>query len=125
MTNPTLTMHQLGMVNEPQGLTNHTRTRRRRPSAKTAVVPDGETVPKVGTVVDIDLDLVVFEDDAGTPKTPMTKLRFDSGTKKWQQLPANLAGLLAFFDADPPDGCKRVRVDRVIPSGRACYVVPA
>lgn len=125
MTSSKLTMHQLGMAQTPQGLTNHRARPQRRRSAKVAVTPDGVTVPKIGTEIDIDMDLVVFEDEDGTPKTPMTKLRYDSSSKTWQQLSANLAGLLAFFDEEPSDECTRIRIVRVIPSGRAVYVVPA
>lgn len=123
MTTSSLTLHQLGVVQETKGLTSHRTRAARRPSTK-AIVPDGETTPKVGTEIDIDLDRVVFEDNEGQAKTPMTKLRFDASTKQWQQVGANLAGMLAFFDVVPGDDCKRVRIVRVIPSGRACYVVP-
>lgn len=118
-----LTMHQLGVVQEPKGLTSHRARAARRP-VKKSVVPDGVNVPLVGTEIDINLDRVVFEDDDGNAKTPMTKLRYDAKTKSWQQVGANLAGLLVFFDQPPGDDCKRMRVVRVIPRGTACYVVP-
>lgn len=112
-----LTMHQISMAAK-----NSVRPKRR--DQRIAVTPDGVTVPKIGTEIEINLDLVMLEDDEGRPKTPMTKLRFNDATKQWQQISANLAGMLAFFDTPPDDDCTRIRVVRVIPSGRACYVVP-
>lgn len=121
----TLTMHQFGNK-PPVAMTNHAKRplRRRSTDRRVAVEPDGVTAPKVGTEIDIDMDLVAFENESGNSKTPMTKLRYNDATKQWFQVSVNLAGMLAFFDSPPPDDCKRIRVVRLIPSGRACYVVP-
>lgn len=117
-----LTMHQLNAAKPKQ------RTdlpfRRGGKDRRIAVEPDGVTAPKVGTEIDIDMDLVVFENESGTSKTPMLKLRYSAADKRWVQVSVNLAGMLAFFDTEPADDCKRVRVVRLIPNGRACYVVP-
>jgi hypothetical protein len=129
MPQSNMTMHQLGMVQEQPGLTHHRvrSSRRRTSSAKVAVVPDGVTCPKVGTVVQINPSVIVSEGDNGEPKTPMIKLGYDSRKKMWTQVGASLAGMLAFFEAgtEPNENTTKVRVARVIPSGRACYVVPA
>lgn len=117
--NSKLTMHQLGMTQ------TRVRPQRRRTAERVPVVPDGITTPKVGTEIEINMNMVVVEDEFGQPKTPMTKLRYNDTTKQWQQVSAHLAGMLAFFDSDqPPDECTKIRIVRVIPSGRACYVVP-
>lgn len=114
-----LTMHQLGMTNQ------QSRPFRRGGKDRRIVVqPDGITTPKVGTEIEINMNMVVVEDEYGLPKTPMTKLRYNDTTKQWQQVSANLAGMLAFFDTNPEDECTKIRIVRVIPSGRACYVVP-
>lgn len=84
-----------------------------------------QTVPRVGTRIKIDLNLVVFTDADGNPKTPMTKARFNTRVQRWTQVSPAEAGLLMFFDAQPADDCKQVQIVRVIPNGRACYVVPA
>lgn len=105
----TLTTHQLGLVQEP---------------TKRKFVSRAETVPKVDTVIDIDVDLVVFEDADGNPKTPMAKARFDAHRKKWVQVPVSMAGLMMFFNTPPTEQHTKARIQSIIPSGRACYVNP-
>lgn len=105
----TLTTHQLGLIQEP---------------TKRKFAPRAETVPKVDTTIDIDIDLVVSEDADGNPKTPMTKARFDPRLKKWVQVPVSMAGLMLFFNEPPTEKHKKARIRSVIPSGRACYVDP-
>ena len=104
-----LTTHQLGLVQEP---------------TKRKFVSRAETVPKVNTTIDINIDLVVFEDADGNPKTPMAKVRFDTRLKKWVQVPVAMAGLMLFFNKAPTEAHKRARIQSIIPSGRACYVDP-
>lgn len=105
----TLTTHQLGLFQEP---------------TKRKFVSRAETVPKVETVIDIDINLVVFEDAEGNPKTPMAKARYDQQRKKWVQVPVSMAGLMLFFNSAPTEQTKKARIQSVIPSGRACYVDP-
>lgn len=105
----TLTTHQLGLFQEPKAR---------------KFVSRAETVPKVGTVIDIDINLVVFEDAEGNPKTPMAKARFDTQRKKWMQVPVSMAGLMLFFNTLPTEQHKKATIQSIIPSGRACYVEP-
>lgn len=105
----TLTTHQLGLHQAP---------------AKRKFVRRSETVPDVGTVIDINLDLVVSEDADGEPKTPMAKARFDQKLRRWVQLPVSQAGLMLFFNKAPAMHHTKARITSVIPSGRACYVDP-
>lgn len=84
-----------------------------------------ETVPKLGTEIQINLDLVSFEDADGKPKTPMAKARFDPRQKQWVQVPLSMAGLLMFFHTPPNETHRVARIQSIIPSGRACYVEPA
>lgn len=104
-----LTTHQLGLVQEP---------------TKRKFVSRAETVPKVNTVIDIDINFVVFEDADGNPKTPMTKARYDSKVKKWVQVPVSMAGLMLFFNTTPTEKHTKARIQSIIPNGRACYVEP-
>lgn len=105
----TLTTHQLGLVQEP---------------TKRKFVSRAETVPKVDTTIDINVDLVVSEDADGNPKTPMAKARFDTQRKKWVQVPVSMAGLMLFFNSAPTEKHTKARIRSVIPNGRACYVDP-
>jgi hypothetical protein len=105
----TLTTHQLGLFQEP---------------TKRKFKPRAETVPTIGTVIDINVDLVVSEDADGNPKTPMTKARFDPRLRKWVQLPVSQAGLMLFFNTAPTEKHTKARITTIIPSGRACYVEP-
>jgi hypothetical protein len=84
-----------------------------------------ETVPMLGTEIEINLDYVAFEDEDGVPRTPMAKARFDTSKRKWIQVPLSMAGLLLFFQTTPKDGQTTARIQSIIPSGRACYVEPA
>lgn len=84
-----------------------------------------ETVPKLGTEIEINLDYVAFEDADGMPRTPMAKARFDATKRKWIQVPLSMAGLLLFFQTAPTDNQRSARIQSIIPSGRACYVEPA
>lgn len=114
----TLTMHTLESRGKQRAalLTSHFGKLRTR----------DQTVPRVNTVINIDPLLVVFTDEQGKPKTPMTKARFNSKTSRWEQVSPSQAGLLMFFtDVHAPDDCTKVRIVRVIPNGRACYVEPA
>lgn len=104
----TLTSHQLGFFNKK----------------KPRLQSRSETIPKVDTLIDIDINLVVFEDAEGNPKTPMTKARFDQQKKCWVQVPVSMAGLMLFFNTAPTEQTKRARIQSVIPNGRACYVNP-
>ena len=115
MSKSKLTSHQPGLPLQEPVLTSHMRISARR-------VP---TVPKVGQSIAIDINKVAFDNNEdGSPKTPMTKARYNVRTQQWQQVSVAEAGLLMFFNTAPPDDCTKVRVVSIIPSGRACYVEP-
>ena len=83
------------------------------------------TVPNVGDVFPLNVDQVLDEDDMGRPKTPMAKLRFNTGRWQWEQVSAAEAGLLVFFNTAPEIGVHtQFRIVSIVPNGRACYAEP-
>src|SRR6478736_5060725 len=108
----TLTMHDLASKNAKNPV--QPRSKFRLPST-----------PKRGMLIDITMGRVVVEDDEGKPRTPMTKIRFNERSSKWEQVSSKDVGMLVFFRSQPSDDCRSMVIVQVVPNGRACYVEPA
>lgn len=80
------------------------------------------TVPDIGQRIAIS-PIMIFqdEDDAGKPKTPMSKMRYFPDTKEWRQVGRSETGMFFFFTNDPDATHTACIVQSIIPSGTGCY----